>query len=328
MYWVIAFVVSLIVGIIGGNVLIPFLRRLKFGQEVREEGPQSHLKKQGTPTMGGIIFFAALPVGVVASFQLNRECLFLMFCALSFGAIGLLDDALKIIFKRSLGLRAIEKIGLQILVAMVILLLAGRFLDLPLRFVVPGTGLFFGSPVFYCAAMIVVLLGTTNAANLTDGLDGLLSSVSIVIAVGFFVIGSFLHQGYSQVFSAALLGSLLAFLFYNKYPAKVFMGDTGSFFIGGAVVGLAMCTKTELLLPVLCIIYVAEALSVMIQVFVFKKTGRRVFRMSPLHHHFELGGLSETQVVYTFVLVGILAMLLSVLIMHSVDPSFMTEARV
>ncbi len=319
MYWIIAFIVSLVVGIIGGNALIPFLRRLKFGQEVREEGPQSHLKKQGTPTMGGVLFFLALPIGILSSFQLNAETLFLIGCAVLFGFIGLLDDGLKIVMHRSLGLRAWQKVALQIVFTIIILLWAIKGLGIMPAFWLPGTTVIFSTLPVYVAVMFFVIIGTTNAANLTDGLDGLLSSVTFVIAVGFFVIGIFMSSQDVMVFSAALAATLLAFLFYNRHPAKIFMGDTGSFFIGGAVVGLAICTKTELLLPLLCLIYVAEALSVIIQVAVFKKTGKRVFRMSPLHHHFELGGLRETQVVRLFTLVTILTTLLSLLLVHGVD---------
>lgn len=319
MYWIISFIVSLVVGVIGGNALVPFLRRLKFGQEVREEGPQSHLKKQGTPTMGGLLFFIALPIGILSSFQLNSETLFLIGCAVLFGFIGLLDDGLKIVMHRSLGLRAWQKVVLQIVFTIIVLFWAIKGIGILPAFWLPGTTLVVGSLPVYVAIMFFVIIGTTNAANLTDGLDGLLSTVTIVVAVGFFVIGIFMNRQDVMVFSAALGATLIAFLFYNRYPAKMFMGDTGSFFIGGAVVGLAICTKTELLLPLLCLIYVAEALSVIIQVVVFKKTGKRVFRMSPLHHHFELGGLKETQVVGLFALVTVLATLLSLLLVHGVD---------
>lgn len=318
MHWMIALATSGITGAFIGRSLVPFLKRLKFGQSIREEGPQSHLQKQGTPTMGGVLFFLALPIGLLLSFTVNKEVLFLLGCAYLFGLIGLLDDSLKIVWHRNLGLRAWQKIVLQIIAAVIILWWAQKGLGLVPAFWLPRTAITFGSGIFYMVMMFIVLLGTTNAANLTDGLDGLLASVTLIIAIGYFFIGLFFRMSNVMVFSAALAGTMVAFLIFNSHPAAMFMGDTGSFFIGGAVVGLAMLTKTELLLPLLCLVYVLETLSVIIQVVVFKRTGKRVFKMSPLHHHFELSGYKEVQVVRLFMMIALLAVVLSLLDRKSV----------
>lgn len=319
MHWIIAFLVSGILGAFIGRSLVPFLKRLKFGQSIREEGPQSHLQKQGTPTMGGLLFFLSMPLALVLSWSISKESLFLLGTAYLFGMIGLLDDGLKIIWHQNLGLRAWQKIVLQLICAVLVLLWATKGLGLEPAFWIPKTTIIFGSGFFYLFLMFFVLLGTTNAANLTDGLDGLLASVTLVIAIGYFFIGLFLRIPTAMVFAAALAGTMIAFLIFNRHPAAVFMGDTGSFFIGGAVVGLAILTKTELLLPLICIVYVLEALSVIVQVAVFKRTGRRVFRMSPLHHHFELCGYKEVQVVRIFAMVALLAVVLSLLVVKGSD---------
>lgn len=305
--WALGFSISLVLGLVIGHFMIPILHQLKFGQSIREEGPKAHQKKSGTPTMGGILFMITLPVSLLVCGQFNSVAFFLCGCAFLFGLIGLLDDSIKIAMHHNEGLTPKQKILLQLIAAVAIIVWA-HFMDINTSdFWVPLFNKVLPLHWFYWPVMVFIILGTTNAANLTDGLDGLLTSVSIVILLAFFAIVKLYNEPHSLIVTAVMIGACLAFLFYNHYPAKVFMGDTGSFFIGGLVVGLSMVTKTELLLPLLCLIYMLEALSDIIQVAVFKKTGKRVFRMAPLHHHFELGGMSEVRVVALFSLVSAIA---------------------
>ncbi len=324
---ILALVIGFLVAVFATRRLIPLLKRIKLGQEIREEGPQSHLQKQGTPTMGGVVFLPAVAFATFIGNGINRYSVFLVLCATLFGLIGFLDDGLKLLHHRSLGLRAWQKIAGQLIVVVIVLAVGIGMVDLLPHFWVPGFQLTLNNAAFYVAVMFIVLIGTTNAANLTDGLDGLLSGTSVIIAIGFFVISTWFLLPAGMVFSAALVGTLLGFFYFNRHPAAIFMGDTGSFFVGGAMAGLAMLTKTELLLPLLCLIYVLEALSVMIQVAVFKKTGKRVFRMSPLHHHFELGGLKEEQVLYLFAIITGISVLLALLVVHGADPALLQQLR-
>lgn len=314
------FIVSLFVGVVVSHFMIPLLRRLKFGQEVRDDGPQSHLKKQGTPTMGGILFFIAVPLAVAFSGTANQMLWFLVVSAALFGLIGLADDALKIVFRHSEGLTPKQKLAAQLFLAIVLLWWALHGLGLSTDLWIPLWDRVWQAGWLYWPLMVFVILGTTNSCNLTDGLDGLLSTVSIVV---FFIYGFIAYvqgdQG-AMVFVAIMIAANLAFLVYNRHPARVFMGDTGSFFIGGAVVALAMTTKTEFLLPLIGLIYMLEAVSDIIQVLVYKKTRRRVFKMAPLHHHFELSGLKETQVVALFAGVTIVCGVLTMLVMRTADP--------
>lgn len=310
--WALGFIISLGFGILVGKYMIPMLHHLKFGQSIREEGPERHKQKQGTPTMGGILFIVTLPITLLVLGQFNSVALFLCVSSLLFGGIGLLDDSIKIIMKHNEGLTPKQKLFLQFFAAVLIITMA-KLMDMNTgAFWIPAFNTVLPVGILYWPIMIFIILGTTNAANLTDGLDGLLTSVSIIIFIAFFAIIKLYGEGHSLVVVAAFLGALLAFLFYNRYPARVFMGDTGSFFIGGMVVGLSIVTKTELLIPLLCFIYMIEALSDIIQVVVYKKTKRRVFRMAPLHHHFELGGLKETQVVGLFSVVTIITSIIGV----------------
>lgn len=324
---ILALVLGFFLTVLATRKLIPLLHRLKFGQEIREEGPQSHLQKKGTPTMGGVVFAPVMALAVFLTNGINRYSVFLVLCATLFGLIGFLDDGLKLFNRRSLGLRAWQKIALQMVVVAVVLALGLGLVGLVPGFWIPGFQLALNQPVFYVAVMVIVLVGTTNAANLTDGLDGLLSGTSMVIAIGFFIISVWYMLPAGMAFSVALLGVLIGFFYFNRHPASIFMGDTGSFFIGGAMAGLAMLTKTELLLPLICLIYVLEALSVIIQVVVFKRTGKRVFRMSPLHHHFELGGLKEEQVLYLFMIITGISVLLALLVVHGADPALLQQLR-
>lgn len=297
--------VSFIIAVAASPLLIPLLRRLKFGQQIREDGPQAHLRKAGTPTMGGTIILLAFALTFLYFSDVrNTPFYVLMISALGFGLIGFLDDYIKIVFKRSLGLTAKQKLLGQFLIAGVVCVLLYQMghstaVHIPLI----DTYLEFGW--FYYPLIVLLMLGITNAVNFTDGLDGLLSGTSAIAFGAFAVIALMLTQWEAAIFSAAMIGAVLGFLVFNAHPAKVFMGDTGSLGIGGGLAAVAILTKTEVLLFIIGGIFIVEVLSVMIQVISFQTTGKRVFKMSPIHHHFELIGWSEWRVVITFWAVGI-----------------------
>ncbi|BAF60045.1 MAG: phospho-N-acetylmuramoyl-pentapeptide-transferase [Pelotomaculum sp.] len=303
--WV-AFTVSLAVTLIAGPLVIPVLRRLKFGQSIRSDGPSRHLQKAGTPTMGGIIFLAGTAAG---GFLLIRSAdgLIVLLMALGYGFIGFLDDYIKVVLKRSLGLRAREKLLGQVLLAAALAYWAvfeagrGTGIVLPFSgFLTPGgIQMDLGWWPFLAFTVLLVVF-MSNAVNLTDGLDGLAAGVSMLVALALVPVALAADRAGVAAGMAALAGGCLGFLFFNFHPAKVFMGDTGSLALGGGLCAAAVVTKSELLFLIIGGIYVLEALSVIIQVISFQTTGRRVFRMSPLHHHFELGGWSENRVVITF----------------------------
>ena len=298
-----AFAISLAVCLMIGPVLIPALQRLKFGQSIRSDGPERHLQKQGTPTMGGVMFFFSLILGTLFLAGDSYFTYFLLACALGFGLIGFIDDYIKIVKKRSLGLTAKQKIVGQLVLSIVLSVVAVNVMQISTEVLLPIVG---GSVEFgamYIPFLIFLLVGTTNAVNLTDGLDGLASGVTLIVALGYTLIGVLQGQMAVIVFSAPLAGSCLGFLVFNHHPAKVFMGDTGSLLLGGAVAALAIMTKTELLLPLIGIIYVSEVVSDIIQVGVYKWKKVRVFKMAPLHHHYELCGWPETKVVAVFSIV-------------------------
>ena len=307
---IIAMLISLGSSLIIGPLMIPALRRLKFGQSVRDDGPQSHLRKQGTPTMGGVMFFFSITLGVIF---LTKGLLtyLLLLSTLGFGLIGFADDYIKIVKHRSLGLKPMQKIIGQLAISLLVAYLAVYKLGISTALVVPYLGITLELGWLYIPFIIFLLVGTTNAVNLTDGLDGLASGVTMIVAVGFALMGYYSNMYTVTIFSAVLAASCLGFLFFNSYPAKVFMGDTGSLALGGAVAALAIVTKTELFLPIIGIIYVAEVISDIIQVGVYKWKRKRVFKMAPLHHHFELCGWKEQKVVFVFWSVTALAVMLS-----------------
>lgn len=287
--------------LVSGPFLIPLLRRLKFGQQVRIDGPRGHLQKAGTPTMGGLMFFASLSLGVLLAIPRSPRLAFALLATLGFGLIGFFDDFIKMVTKRPLGLKAREKIIGQLLLsgffAYVVVAYGGRGTEVT----IPGTGWGLSLGWLYIPFVMFVMVSVTNAVNLTDGLDGLASGVTLFAALAYLLITRAWGLTDLGVFSGALLGTTLGFLFFNITPARVFMGDTGSLTLGGAVGALAVLTKTELLLPVIGGVFVLETLSVIIQVTYFRLSGgKRFFRMSPLHHHFELSGWSEQRVVLVF----------------------------
>jgi len=293
--------VSLVITVLLGPVMIPFLTRLKVGQSIREEGPQSHFKKAGTPTMGGIMFITAV---MLTSFLLGGrqgEVLSAVLVMLAFGAIGFWDDYIKVVLKRSLGLRARDKLLWQLIASVVFWLLLEFYLGRGSDIAVPFTSLSFDpGPYLYLVFLIIVLMSCANGANLTDGLDGLAAGVTFFIAAAFAVIALVTGHSPLGIFCGALAGGCLGFLFFNHYPARVFMGDTGSMALGGAVAAVAALTGSELALIIIAGVYVIETLSVIIQVACFQTTGRRPFLMAPLHHHYELKGWHETRVVMFF----------------------------
>ena len=303
-----AFIISAVLGIF----IIPVLRRLKFGQEIREEGPKWHAKKSGTPTMGGLIFIGAIIIMIALCYTISvltgidMPCDSTMFLLIAvsvlYGIIGFIDDYIKVILKRNLGLTAKQKFLMQLIAAIAFVCWAvyGEGISTEVR--IPFTSLAFDIGFAFIPLAVLVILATVNSVNLTDGLDGLATCITIVVAVFFMLFaefGSFPNQTVA-LFAAILVGSLLGFLIYNKFPANVFMGDTGSLFLGGAVSGMAILLEQPLALIIVGLVYLIETLSVIIQVISFKTTGKRVFKMSPIHHHFEMCGWKETKIVAVF----------------------------
>lgn len=322
-----AFVISFCMGMIMGPLLIPALHRLKFGQSIRDDGPKTHLKKQGTPTMGGVIFFFTMTLGGIFLAKDSLTFWFLLASALGFGLIGFVDDYIKIVKHRSLGLTPRQKIVGQLVLSAALAYIAVEKLHISTQIIIPATSIVFDLGWFYIPFVMFIWIGTTNAVNLTDGLDGLASGVTLIVATGFGLIGYVSNFYSATLFAAVVVGSCLSFLFFNMHPAKIFMGDTGSFVLGGAVAGLAIVTKTELFLPILGAVYVAEVLSDIIQVSVYKKTKKRVFRMAPLHHHFELGGWREQRVVYTFWTAAAIAVIIGLILYLLTDVGAMLMLR-
>ena len=300
-----AIMISFVAGIIFCPILIPLLHRLKFGQAIREEGPKSHQKKSGTPTMGGIAILLAFTVTSLIFVRNNPAGGAVLLATLGFGLIGFIDDYIKVVKKRNLGLRAYQKLLGQLVITVVFIVFMQRSGLLSTEVVLPFTGgKTWDMGALYYPFVFIVLLGTTNGVNLTDGLDGLASGVTMIVAVFFMLAAWGLGSGVYPVAGAAI-GSLLAFLVFNSYPAQVFMGDTGSLALGGFVASLALVLGLPWFIIIVGFVYLGETLSVMIQVGVSKATHKRkkVLKMAPIHHHFELCGWSETKVVTVFYVV-------------------------
>lgn len=312
---VITLIVSFLITVILAPIVIPYLRRMKFGQSIREEGPQSHQKKAGTPTMGGLIFIASIIISTLAlSFyfdQLTTQSIVLLVILVGFGVIGFLDDFIKVVLKRNLGLTSIQKLIGQILIAVIayFLLKQGPF-DTFIE--IPFTQMELPLGQLYIAFLIFWLVGFSNAVNLTDGLDGLVAGTATVAFATFGVLALAYEQTDIAIFTFSVSGALLGFLLFNKNPAKVFMGDTGSLALGGALAMVSVLVKHELLLLLVGIIFVIETLSVILQVISFKTTGKRIFKMSPIHHHFELSGWNERKIVTVFWAIGFIAAMIVV----------------
>jgi phospho-N-acetylmuramoyl-pentapeptide-transferase len=294
---VFAFVISVVLG----PIMIPILKRIKIGQMVREDGPESHLKKTGTPTMGGLLILGSILLTSVLFVKDYPKIVPILFTVLGFGLIGFLDDYIKVVLKRSLGLKAWQKMLGQIIVTGVLAYYLIHVLDTSLAMRIPFTGgAFLDFGFLNVPILFFVVLGCVNGTNFTDGLDGLLGSVTVLVATFFAVISIGMDAGIAPVACAAV-GSLLGFLLFNVYPASVFMGDTGSLALGGFVAASAYSTQMQLFLPIVGFVYVIEVASVIIQVGYFKLSkGKRIFKMAPIHHHFELCGWKETKVVAVF----------------------------
>ncbi len=300
----IALVISYVIVVITGPFIIPALRRLKIGQTEREEGPKSHLAKKGTPTMGGVMILLAVFVSTVIFYKEAPECMPILILTLGYGLIGFLDDFLKVALKKSQGLLPWQKMGLQLIVTAGFAFYTVNFTHASMSFKVPFLPDVTLDPgIFGLPLLFFIVIGTVNATNLTDGLDGLLSWVTLFVAL-FFLAAAIILKVHITPIIGAMAGALIGFLMFNSKPASVFMGDTGSLAIGGFVAGCAYMMQLQLFLVIVGFIYVAETLSVIIQVSYFKMThGKRVFKMTPIHHHFELSGYEEQKVTAAFALV-------------------------
>lgn len=319
MYRVVYYVlISFVFSLIGGPLLIPLLHKLKFGQSIREEGPKSHQKKAGTPTIGGLIFIVASIITMILVIKISNqkftdEAMIALYAFIGFGFIGLLDDSLKIIRKKNLGLKSYQKMVLLLVLSGCFAYYGANNPDIGTGIIVPFTHSTWELGKWYIPFIILYFAATTNAVNLTDGLDGLSTSITILVMTFFSLVAySMMHYNLS-IFCGVVAGSLLGFLRYNAFPAQVFMGDTGSLALGGAVAVVAMILKLPLLVIIVGGIYVIETLSVIIQVISFKLTGKRVFKMAPIHHHFELCGWHETKVVSVFSIITVVLCLIAFL---------------
>ena len=299
-------VIAFLCALVTAPVLIPWLHKLKFGQQILEDGPVWHKKKQGTPTMGGIIFIIGVIAAGIVAFLVKPDThlLMLLLISLGFGAIGFIDDYIKVVKKRNLGLTAWQKLILQGALAVIYVIVLNKTGDLNTEIVIPFMKETVKMPWWlYISFILFVVVGTVNSVNLTDGLDGLAATITVVVTLFFGICGVVSGGGAAAYFSSAVIGGLLAFLIFNHYPAKVFMGDTGSLFLGGAVSVLAVGLKMPLILVIVGFVYLFEALSVILQVASFQLTGKRIFKMSPIHHHFEMCGWRENKIVAVFTLV-------------------------
>ena len=311
---VIPVLISFAISLVLGPIVIPFLRRLKMGQTERTEGVQSHLKKAGTPTMGGVIFLISTIITSLFYVKDYPKIIPVLFLTLGFGLIGFLDDYLKVVLKRSDGLLPWQKMALQIVVTAVFAFYLVNYSNVSLTMKIPfWSGHYLNLGWFAVPVLFFAVIGTVNGVNFTDGLDGLASSVTLIVAVFFTVVSLGMKSGVEPI-TCAVVGSLMGFLLFNVYPAKVFMGDTGSLALGGFVAGVAYAMQMPLFIILVGLIYLVEVLSVMIQVSYFKAThGKRIFKMAPIHHHFELCGWSETRVVAVFSVVTAIMCLIALL---------------
>ena len=302
---ILAIIISFAISALLCPIVIPFLHRLKFGQQVRDDGPQAHLKKQGTPTMGGLIILSSIIITSIFYIPRYPKIIPVLFVTVGFGIIGFLDDYIKIVMKRSEGLNPKQKLLGQIVITGIFAWYLMSSGEVGTDMLIPFTGgfdngYFLDLGIFFLPALFLIVLGTDNGVNFTDGLDGLCTSVTILVATFFTIVAIGENSGISPI-TGAVVGSLLGFLLFNVYPAKVFMGDTGSLALGGFVAASAYMMRMPIFIAIVGMIFLVEVLSVIIQVTYFKKTGgKRIFKMAPIHHHFELCGWSETRVVAVF----------------------------
>lgn len=314
---ILGFGIALIMTVALMPVFIPLLKRMKFGQSIREEGPESHLKKTGTPTMGGLVFLISIIVTVllVAAFngELTTQVVILLIVLFGYGLIGFLDDFIKVVLKRNLGLTSLQKLLAQIIIAVLsFFLLRANGFDTALG--IPFTDASIELGWVYVLFIVFWLVGFSNAVNLTDGLDGLVAGTASIAFAAFGILAIVQQETGIALFTFAVAGGLIGFLVFNKYPAKVFMGDTGSLALGGALAMVSILLKQELLLLLIGLVFVIETASVILQVGSFKLRKKRIFKMSPIHHHFELSGWSEWKVVTVFWGVGFISAAIAVLL--------------
>lgn len=306
---------SFAISIILGLIIIPILKKLKVGQIERDDGPKSHLKKQGTPTMGGVIialtiFIVCMGLYVkysVSESNVAKNILPLLFVTIGFGLVGFVDDFKKLVLKNTKGLKPIYKMLGLLIIAVAYTLFLTNVLKIGTATYIPFLKIYINMPIWlYIPFAIFVLLGTTNAVNLTDGIDGLATTVTTIILAFFTTVGIILGVKEIVLVGATLVGACLGFLLFNLHPAKVFMGDTGSLLLGGAIAGIALYLKMPIILVIVALVPVIETISVMLQVTYYKKTGKRIFKMAPIHHHFELSGWSENKVVSVFSIITLI----------------------
>ncbi len=311
-FQIIILLTTFIISIVIALIVIPILKKLKVGQIEREDGPRSHLSKQGTPTMGGIIMFLAIIISMILSCiyysneksEIIKNMIPLMIITIGIGLIGFIDDFKKLILKNTKGLKPSYKMLGLLLISVIFVMYIVKFSNISTEILIPFTKSYINLPIWiYIPFSIFVILATTNAINLTDGVDGLGGSVAVIITATLTVIGTIFKVEEIVIFGSIVCGACLGFLIFNIHPAKVFMGDTGSLMLGGIISAMAIYLKIPLILIILALIPILETLSVMIQVTYYKKTGKRVFKMAPLHHHFELCGWSENKVVSVFSLI-------------------------
>lgn len=311
-------VVSALIVILLGPVVIPLLKRLKIGQSIREEGPQSHIAtKSGTPTMGGLLIILGTIIATFTSGYFGKEVIVGIISMLAFGLVGFLDDYIKVVLKRNLGLKAYQKLIGQLIFAVLLAIYGAKHSVYGTKLIIPFTNIYLDLGILYIPFAVFAIVGIVNGVNLTDGLDGLNSGVTLIVMSAFALIAGYLTQFESSyngiiIISAATAGACLGFLKHNAHPAKIFMGDTGSLALGGMLAAIAVNTNLILLLPIIGGIYIAEILSVIIQVSHYKRTKRRVFKMAPIHHHFEMCGWKETKVVAVFWFTSVILALIGV----------------
>lgn len=314
-YIVMGLAIALLLTVVLMPIFIPLLKRMKFGQSIREEGPQSHMKKTGTPTMGGLVFLISIIITVLGiawyADLLTAKVLILLLVLFGYGLIGFLDDFIKVVVKRNLGLTSLQKLIAQIVIAVIsFIVLSG--VDFETGVSIPFTEISLELSWLYVFFIVFWLVGFSNAVNLTDGLDGLVAGTASIAFAAFGILAIYQDETGIAIFTFSVTGALLGFLIFNKYPAKVFMGDTGSLALGGALAMVSILLKQELLLLLIGLVFVLETASVILQVGSFKLRQKRIFKMSPIHHHFELSGWSEWKVVLVFWSVGLISAAIAV----------------
>lgn len=308
------FAMSVLITVVTGPVIIPWLHRLKFGQQILEDGPKWHMKKSGTPTMGGIMFIIAVTVSTLIAILIKKDVKLavMLIITLGYGIIGFIDDYVKVVKKRNMGLTASQKFLLQAVLSFIYILVLRFTGELTSEIIIPFINHTVTMPWWlYFVFVMFVVCGTVNAVNLTDGLDGLAAGITVIVSLFFALAAMAFGDSSAGYMSSAVMGGCVGFLFFNKYPAKVFMGDTGSLFLGGAISVIAVGLEMPLILVIAGFVYLFETLSVILQVASFKLTGKRIFKMAPIHHHFEMCGWKENKIVLVFSAVTVILCVLA-----------------